>query len=425
MNDLIEESILVFNTNKKLVSIEGERGLEGLAHPWMIQLSLEESDDKVIYQQLVTLHLKGVFQTGDCIIGYKSNGLNNISYFTKMFAGEYKLKAEKEEHGEKIQTFVKIDPVINANIRKTVPSSSEELEAELKKNGHVLIRPEKPIEEAIIQDLLIGKGKAMEYNRYGTTSRQKIKNSKAVQVTPWDKELLLPAHNEMTHHIQFPKNMAFTCIEPCAYGGETAIYDCAKAFELLSPSLQEKVVTQNVICRKRYVEDTADLRYISWKQVLGEGATLQEVMAHFTEMGYQCAHLKEEENGKVIDVVEIALIRPMVYTYQNKTCLHASMVPLTTFWYWQVWPGKTPPLRVTWDNDMPLTYEEFYHLDEAILLSRIRYNGWQKHDILFIDNPRIAHGRLPYIGERVMSGLMAQPAQFIKSDNDWQIEVIS
>ncbi|MCB0376289.1 MAG: TauD/TfdA family dioxygenase, partial [Sinomicrobium sp.] len=273
--------------------------------------------------------------------------------------------------------------------------------------------------------LIKGTGKPMDYNRYGTTTRKKIKNSKALQVTPWAKEVILPAHNEMTHHTEFPKNMAFLCKEPAQYGGETAIYDCARAFENLSPEMQQKISNRNVICRKRYVESASDLRYISWKQVLGEDTTREQAMEHFSSLGYQCHSIQEKENGKTLDILEIHLLRPMVYQYRGKTCLHASMIPLTPFWYWQIWPGKTPPLMVTWENGEPLSYEEFYELDEAVLAARIRYDGWKKHDVLVVDNPRIAHGRLPYTGERLMGGLMAQPARFIQNEAQWQVEIVT
>lgn len=389
-----------------------------------MELSETASSDAKIYHQLVQQHLKGDIKVGNTITAYKSTELKSASYFAKMFEGEYDVQEKILSDKKIIQQLTKISPFINANIKTVVPTSSEALEADLKEHGHVVLRTGKRINEDFIEKLLVGRGKTMEYNRYGTTKRKKVKDAKGVQVTPWNKDLLLPAHNEMTHHVNFPKNMAFTCIDPAPFGGETTIHDCAKAYELLSEEMKEKVTNRNVIVKKRYVADTTDLKYISWKQAVGEGATIAEVMTHFTSIGYECEHIKEEENGQVIDIIEVSLLRPMVYHYDDKTCLHISMIPLTPFWYNQVWANTTPPLRVTWDNHEPLSYEEFHELDKTVLSARLRYDGWRKHDVLVVDNLRTAHGRLPYIGERVMTGQMAQPAQFVQNDNKWEVELI-
>lgn len=425
---LSSKTILLFDQDNTLtghLENPGASSFEDWPHPWQINLSEENSDNKDVFQKLVELHIKEKLQPGDKIIGFKSDALNNVGYIAKMFQGEYQVYEQLANHGKIVKALTRVAPVINANIHSSLPESSAMLESELETWGHMMIRSGELINETQVLELIKGTGKPMDYNRYGTTTRKKIKNSKALQVTPWAKEVILPAHNEMTHHTQFPKNMAFLCKEPAEHGGETAIYDCARAFENLSPGMQQKISSRNVICRKRYVESSNDLRYISWKQVLGEETTRAQAMEHFSALGYQCHYLQEEEDGKMLDILEIHLLRPLVYQYRGNTCLHASMVPLTPFWYRQIWPGKTPPLMVTWEDGQLLTYEEFYELDRAILKARIRYDGWQKHDVLIVDNPRVAHGRLPYSGERLMGGLMAQPARFIQDRGQWQVEVMN
>ena len=58
-----------------------------------------------------------------------------------------------------------------------------------------------------------------------------------------------------------------------------------------------------------------------------------------------------------------------------------------------------------------------------MLSARISYGGWQKHDVLILDNPRVAHGRLPFIGNRVIGVLMTQPAHFTVADAQWTVDV--
>lgn len=388
-------------------------------HPWHIQIPDAYSDDPNIYQYLVDLHTRGDIRIGDMITASKRPRLMNISYIAKIFAGDYNTHECERPNGQIQQTLTRVANLGNANIHREMSQCAEEVIAELKKHGHILVRSGKPVDEQHVLQAL-GNGQAMDY-RYGNTARDQVKGSKSLKVTAWPKELMLPAHNEMTYHFEFPKSIVFLCKEPSQYGGETSIYDCAKAFEALSSAMQQKVTHHDVVCHKRYVEQHDHSRYPSWQQVLGEGTSCEEIIEHFVAIGYRSKQLQEEDQGEVTTVVETNLTRPMVYHYHGKPCLHASMVPLVPYWYRQLWPDKVPPLTATWDNDESITPEEFHELHDAMLSARISYGGWQKHDVLILDNLRVAHGRLPFIGNRVIGVLMTQPAYFALNDNQWQV----
>ncbi len=415
----------IFNLTGEFIEIMDADQIDALAdilHLWHIKIADAVADNKEFFQKLVHLHIKGGIKAGDKITVLKSNVLSNIGYLAKMFFGEYQVEEEIVADQQILLTLTKIFPDHTANIKSDFLDSFDALETELEQHNHVLIRTGVPITEEQIMHLLSRDGKEMDYNRYGTSKRNKIKNSKALEVTPWPKEVMISPHNEMSYHTEFPKVAAFISKEPSKYGGETVIYNCAKAYKNLPPAMQKKVMEHNVICRKRYAKNTSDLRFISWQQVIGEGGTIEEAIAHFSAEGFQCSVSHEEKNGETLEVLEIDILRPMVYEYKNETCLHATMIYLTPHWYSQVWPGKKPPLMVTWDTGEPLTYEEFCILDEAILSGRIHYNGWQKHDVLILDNISLSHGRHPYLGERLMGGFFARPSQFIKKNNRWTVE---
>ncbi len=397
--------------------------IEDLPHPWHIALSEEHSQSRAIYQKLTELHIRGHIQPGDVVTTIKSSSVNDVGHLANMFAGEYEVSEQSLPNGPIRQTLTRIVPVINANILDEAPASSEELEAELCEFGHVMIRSGKPVDEGQLLELLIGNGKAMDY-RYGNTARQKIKGSSSLLVTPWPKELSVLPHSELTYHTEFPKNLSFICKEPAQYGGETSIYDCAKAFESLSPDFQRKASRHNVIFRKRYVQALEHGRYPSWQQVIGEETNHEDMIDHVRSLGYDYSVLQLEENGSMTTVVETQLTRPMVYEYQGKQCLHSSVVGIAPYWYEEVWPGKEPPLTATWDNGEPFSFDELRLMEKALLSARIFYNNWQKHDIMILDNPRIAHGRLPLVGDRIIGAVVAQPAQFTKANGHWTVELI-
>ncbi|MEM9217298.1 MAG: TauD/TfdA family dioxygenase [Cyanobacteria bacterium P01_F01_bin.150] len=394
--------------------------LAELPHPWHIEVPDRYADDPDVYQCLVDLHTRGDICLGDRITGAKRSCLTNVSYIAKIFAGEYDTSEFESVDGQIQQTLTRVPIILNGNIHPQMPESIEDLATELKKHGHILVRSGTSVDEQQILALL-GNGQAMDY-RYGNAARTQVKDSNSLKVTAWPKELMLPAHNEMTYHLEFPNHLVFLCKEPSEFGGETSIYDCAEAFKALSPAMQQKVTHHDVVCCKRYVKAVNHSCYPSWQQVLGEGTSCEEIIQHFVSIGYQCQQLQEEEqDGTMTTVVETRLLRPMVYQYHDEPCLHSSMVPLVPYWYGQLWPDQVPPLIAIWDNGEPITPAEFHELHDAMLVARIRYGGWQKHDVLILDNPRVAHGRLPFIGNRVIGVLMTQPTSFTLADKQWQV----
>lgn len=396
------------------------------SHPWHISLSKQHSENYTIYQKLAELHTQGAIVAGDTITVIKPSApseTDGAGYLAKLFAGEYQLTEQNLPQGQVRQILIRTEPTINAHIVKELPASAEALENELTQHGHLLVRNGQAIDDHKVMQLLTGEGKAMDY-RYGNVARQKIKGTSALQVTPWAKELCILPHSELTYHTDFPKNVSFICKTPAEHGGETTIYDCAKAFAALSPEFQAKAKQQNVIFRKRYVQASNHERYSGWQHIIGENTTADDLIAHFTAKGYHCELLQEEDNGTMLEIVETQLLRPLVYHYQGKPHLHASIIGIAPYWYAQVWSGKTPPLTAVWGNGEPFSIGELRHMEDALLNSRILYNNWQENDVLFLDNLRIAHGRLPFTGKRVTGALMAQPSRFVQADEQWTVELI-
>lgn len=392
-------------------------------HPWHVALSREDSKNPAVLQNVTELHLKGELQPGDTITTASNASSDYAEHWTDMFAGEYSIDRQIMANGSVRQITTRVVLPVNANIVGSIPASAADLATELDRCGHLLVRGGSAIGEEDILRILSGDGEVMDY-RYGNAARKQVEGSSAVEVTPWPKELGILPHSELTYHPEFPGRVAFVCKEPAAFGGETPIYDCALAFDHLAPELQAKAERHNVIFRKRYVESNNHERYPGWQQVLGKNTTPRHLMDHFVSLGYHCKQLDVEENGEIITVVETQLIRPAVYEYQGRKCLHSSIVGIAPYWYEKVWQGKEQPLTVTWDDGTAIAFDELRQLEQALHLARINYNNWQRHDLLILDNLRIAHGRMPFIGNRVVEALMACPSQFVNQDEGWKVEPV-
>jgi|GEM_PF-2228847 len=386
-------------------------------HPWNLVLSKEDSQEPEIWEKLKELHLFGEIKPGDRISTDTGDITNNLSRLANMFPGEYRVIESAVADGNFQQGLLRISPSSTANICHEMPASIEQLESQLHEHGHILIRTGQPLHEGKIIELIGGREKLMNY-QHGLNERKKVPNSILSDVTPWSKEEEILPHNELSHHIEFPKYVCFICKQPAQYGGETTIYDCQQAFANLSPSLKKAATQKHVIFVRKHVEQRNHKKYdSSWQSILAKNS--EEAIAHWTKLGYTCVLHRESENGNMIDVVETQLKRPLAYRYKGKTCLHASIVGAASYWYRQLLGDKKPQMELKWEDGEPFSEAQFQEMEKAIKSARIFYNDWQKNDLLILDNLRIAHGRLPFIGKRLVGILMGGKASFEFKENEW------
>lgn len=418
-------SLIVAGANNTLIGCaasDDAEQVETLPHPWHVVISAEQIESRLLRRQLTELHLKGNIEPGDVVTTRKHHSVGNIGYLGMIFSGEYQLHEYALPDGAVGLNIVRVDPVIDANIVRSVPTSAADVQAQLDEHGYLLIRPGEPVSDGKFLELLVGDGEVVDYNRYGNTPRPKMESAELTRVVDWPHDILVIPHNELTYHTTFPMKLAFVCKQPATFGGETVMYDCARAFANLSPELQRKAVEHHVVIERFYVKQTDRVGHPSWTRVLDEQATVDDVIEHFTSLGIQCTLVQDEDNGQMIDVIHTRLARPLSYEYQGRQCFHVTIPGIAPYWYTLSSPGNPAPYKVTWDSGEPVAATEYQQMEEASLAARILYGGWQKNDILFMDNLRIAHGRHPLIGPRVLGARLARPGRFVRNGNRWGVE---
>ena len=384
-------------------------------------LSNENLQQSETWEKLKELHILGEIKPGDRISTETGDITNTLSRLAKMFAGEYQVIQRTLADGNFQEELVRISSPITANICHEIPESTEQLTSQLKEYGHILIRTGQPLDQDQIIKLIGGSKKLMNY-RYGNQERKQVPGSIYLNVTPWQQEMDILPHNELTYHTEFPQNVCFICKQPTEYGGETTIYDCQQAFANLSPSFQKEAIEKNIIFAKKYVQQRNHPKYSSWQQMFDENTTTEEVIAHWTTFGYTCLLHQESENGEIIDIVETQIERPIAYNYNGNTCLHASIVGVAPYWYREIWQDKEPQVMLKSEDGELYPEERVQEMEEAIKSARIFYNNLQENDVLLLDNPRIAHGRLPFRGDRVVGVLMGGKGCFEFQENGWVVE---
>lgn len=371
--------------------------------PWDLVLSEDEAQQIESFDKLKELHLLGNIRYGDQISAVSGHFAKNLGRLNAMFPGEYQIIKHHDN-----QKLLRIAPQITTNICHEMPNSTKQLDELLSETGYVVIRTNQPLDEVQVMHLVGGQDGLVSYT-HGMNKREQISNSLFSYVTPWSQESEILPHNELTHHTEFPKYLCFASKQHAPFGGETTLYDCEQAFANLSPDFQKKALAQNIVFTRRHSE----------RQRKNTATT----MARWRSVGYSCTQYEEQEGGEIVDIIETQLVRPIAYHYQDKICLHTSIVGAAAYWYKEVLKNERPQMTLAWENGEPLSDQQFLELEIATKAARIFYSGErQAGDLIILDNLRVSHGRQPFIGERKVGILMGGKMGFELSDTGWHVK---
>ncbi len=398
--------------------------IEEMPHPWQVALAEGQARDPSVSALLSDWQTRGYLLPGDTVTFPEESLSASITRFEQTFSGEYQLSSVSTM-GKSRVSLTRVIPEVNANFSVTLPADLKALERHLHERGHVIVRGGKDGSgEDQLNELMQAAG-VMNYNTYGTQKRTQIKKSKLQNVTPWPKDVVILPHNEMTYHTSFPEFIAFNCIRPTNYGGETTMFDCSRATEILSEKFRTKATDQDIVVQRRYTEVSRSMGHASWKQAAGDDADAEAAVEHFSALGFK-SYVREEMTPEGLEpVVFTELRRPLVYDYQGHRCLHATIAGISPYWYKSLTPDRVPPYAVFWNDGSRLSDDEFAEIERAVSASRIHYAGWHADDIMILANPMIAHGRHPLVGDRLIGYSVARPARFLASSDGWKVETIA
>ncbi|MBL7726222.1 MAG: TauD/TfdA family dioxygenase [Dinghuibacter sp.] len=234
----------------------------------------------------------------------------------------------------------------------------------------------------------------------GFSPRTKLQ-SNIYTSTEYDADYYITLHNELSYSANWPGKLFFCCIIPSETGGETPIADCRAILKAMRPELLQRFRQKGV----RYIRNvhSGDGAGPSWQQTF-ETENKEEVenFCRANDIGFSW------RNDGMLQLVQN---RPAVITH-----------PVTgeEVWFNQVdqfHPCHLPAdiyetLMMLYDNDperLPMygCYGDGSAIDEAdiqevraLVDSKRIFNTWQKGDLLLADNILVAHGRMPYTGNR-------------------------
>jgi len=244
-------------------------------------------------------------------------------------------------------------------------------------------------------------GPAVPY-REAATPRHHV-GGDVYSATDLDRRLEIFFHGENAHVLRFPRTLLFWCREPALTGGATTLSDCAEFARRLPKALRDRWREVGVQYERRFGFGVG----IPWEKAFGSPERA-DVEAYFRQN-----NISWEWDGPRLRVKynRWALVPHPgsgdEIWFNNMTFYH----PVTLQDAMRRLAGRIGydrmPHAARWGDGSEVEPEV---AEELVALYRQCAIGtrWERHDVMLIDNLRLAHGRESFEGERDVAVLMLE-----------------
>jgi alpha-ketoglutarate-dependent taurine dioxygenase len=269
----------------------------------------------------------------------------------------------------------------------------------------------------------------MDYRR-GITPRHVV-DERVYTATDAPAAAVLPLHNEMSYTSVYPAAVAFCCEIAPTRGGQTPIADMTRVAERLPAQLIDCFESRGICYKQRVPSGNSRTRGKSWQQMF-ETDDREEVEAACAEQGVEFSWAGDE--------LQLQSVRPAVLTHPRTGCrvwfnqahiFHPSYSSeLLHDRRWLLWlvlraaeslkeifPSRHRGYRFDccYGDGTPIERATIGQV-RRVLWEEATIFGWQRGDLLLLDNLRIAHGRQPFRGDRrILAALIAVTTPDAKS----------
>ena len=230
----------------------------------------------------------------------------------------------------------------------------------------------------------------------GATPRTEV-GQNVYTSTEYPADQSIAFHNELTYVTTWPRLIWFHCIQPAERGGETPIADVRRVFDRIDPGI-----------RKRFDEK-------GWMLVrnFGDGVSLPWQRSFHTtdksEIEAYCRQARIEVEWKPDGGLRTRQVRPAIAWHPQT--LEPVWFNHVAFWHVSSLDKQVREAMLSMFSENDLPYHTYYgdgtpiedsvveEIRAAYEMERVEF-GWQRGDILMLDNVLVAHGRNPFEGKR-------------------------
>jgi alpha-ketoglutarate-dependent taurine dioxygenase len=217
--------------------------------------------------------------------------------------------------------------------------------------------------------------------------------------TEYPKAERISLHNEASYLKEMPRVIMFFCQRPASTGGQTPVADCRKILAGVRDDVRRRFIEKKV----RYVNNLhgGDGVGRSWQQAF-ESEDRAVVEQRLREGGYD---YRWKPDGSLQTSMVCAAVARHPETGEESWINQAEqwhpsgLPPRTRRALQSLMSEEDFPHNATFGDGSPLSEPELEHIRE-VMRAEEKVFEWQAGDVLVCDNLLVAHGRLPYEGER-------------------------
>lgn len=289
------------------------------------------------------------------------------------------------------------------DLRGWTDGHREELERQLLSSGGLLFRGFGITSAAEFEAFCAAV--APELMGYGerSTPRREV-GGKVYTSTEYPADQHIPMHNELSYASSWPRKIWFYCHQPAAQGGETPIADSRQVYRAIDPPVRDRFVNRGVMYVRNFGE--------------GLGLTWQEVFqtSDPAAVGEYCRNADIELEWRSEGRLQTRAVRPAAVRHPvtgediwfNQAHLHhlSALPEASQQALLEVVSPDELPFNTFYGDGTEIEAEALAEVRRAYAAAAVRF-GWERGDVLMLDNLLVAHGRAPYSGERKILVAMA------------------
>lgn len=215
--------------------------------------------------------------------------------------------------------------------------------------------------------------------------------------TPYPKHLEIQFHNEASHTDTWPSRQLFFCLEPAPKGGEWTLSDGRKVLERLPVEMVDAFSRRGLVYRRRFIRGLD----ASWQEFF-KVDSLDALREKIAPKGYEIDAISGDE--MTVSYRTHAVIKTAMHDIEawfNQILLHhpdalpAEVDALLS----KHFPRDRFPRTVFLGDGAPIPVAWVRAISDVMNDCSIRIQT-HANDVLLVNNLLMAHGRLPYSGNR-------------------------
>ena len=220
---------------------------------------------------------------------------------------------------------------------------------------------------------------------------------KIYESTPYPNDQMILYHNESSHLPAWPQRISFHCVIPAKVGGATPVFDTREVLKHIDPTVLETIRAKGLM----YVRNFSKGVDPSWEEFFHttDKATVEKMC---TEAGSQFEWradgglrvinrspgiVKHPKTGEELFFNQVQIHHIYCVDEDTREGLRA------------LFDEQDLPRNVYYGDGSPIPDETMQHLGEVFEKIAVRF-GWQKGDMIMLDNMLVTHARDTFEGPR-------------------------